>query len=113
MAMEPRFNSLRKIGVIFFESSQFRKSTFEIMQQLDLIVAGSKWNYDLLKKAGLEIVELVYQGVDTSRFNPEPTSRLIKRSIIIYAGGKLEARKGQDIVIQAFKKLIQAIIYFH
>ena len=107
LAIQPRCNAFKKVGIIFFESSQFRKSTFEIMQKLDLVIAGSRWNYELLNKAGLQQVELVYQGVDTARFNPAPVRRLIKRSLVIFAGGKLEARKGQDIVIEAFRKLIR------
>ena len=48
----------------------------------------------------------VLQGVDTSVFNPIQVPRILRASIIIFSGGKLEIRKGQDIVIQAFKKLL-------
>ena len=46
------------------------------------------------------------QGVDTAVFNPIPVPRILHASIIIFSGGKLEIRKGQDIVIHAFKKLL-------
>ena len=49
---------------------------------------------------------MVLQGVDTSVFNPLPVPRIIHSNIVILSGGKLEIRKGQDIVIQAFKKLL-------
>ena len=50
---------------------------------------------------------LVHQGVDTALFNPEPVPRLLKRSLVIFSGGKLENRKGQDIVIAAFRRLLR------
>ena len=50
---------------------------------------------------------MVHQGIDLSRFNPIQVPRLIKKPLIIFAGGKIEARKGQDIVIEAFKKFIR------
>ena len=33
--------------------------------------------------------------------------RLLKRSLVIFSGGKLENRKGQDIVIAAFRRLLR------
>ena len=32
--------------------------------------------------------------------------RLLKRSLVIFSGGKLENCKGQDIVIAAFRRLL-------
>ena len=39
-------------------------------------------------------------------FNPEPVPRFLKRSLVIFSGGKLENRKGQDIVIAAFPSFV-------
>ena len=61
----------------------------------------------LLKKQGIDRAFLVHQGVDTAVFNPEPVPRLFKRSLVIFSGGKLENRKGQDIVIAAFRRLLR------
>ena len=33
--------------------------------------------------------------------------QLLRRSLIIFSGGKLENRKGQDIVIAAFRRLLR------
>ena len=49
----------------------------------------------------------MHQGVDTAVFNPEPVPLLLKRSLVIFSGGKLENRKGQDIVIAAFRLLLR------
>ena len=50
---------------------------------------------------------LIHQGIDQSSFNGAIEPKLVKRSLVIFAGGKLEIRKGQDIVIEAYKKLIK------
>ena len=62
-----------------------------------------------MKRQGIERARLVHQGVDTAVFNPEPVPRLLKRSLVIFSGGKLENRKGQDIVIAAFRRLLRQI----
>ena len=78
----------------------------DYLHQFDLVVAGSTWNKNVLLQHGVSWVEMVMQGVDTSVFNPIQVPRILRASIIIFSGGKLEIRKGQDIVIQAFKKLL-------
>ena len=50
---------------------------------------------------------LIHQGVDLSKFNSIQIPRLINRPIVIFSGGKLEARKGQDIVVEGFKRFLR------
>ncbi len=107
VAPPARFDARKKVGVTFFETSRLPDQTLLNMEMLDLIVTGSSWNLAMLKEQGIKQAELVFQGVDTSRFNPIPVPRLLDRSLVIFAGGKLEARKGQDIVIAAFKELLR------
>jgi glycosyltransferase involved in cell wall biosynthesis len=45
---------------------------------------------------------VVLQGVDTTIFHPAPKSGLLAHRFIVFSGGKLEYRKGQDLVAQAF-----------
>ena len=103
----PRFSAARHVGVTFFECSRFSASDLETLRGFDLVVSGSRWNQALLKKQGVHRASLVHQGVDTALFNPEPVPRLLKRSLVIFSGGKLENRKGQDIVIAAFRRLLR------
>jgi glycosyltransferase involved in cell wall biosynthesis len=49
---------------------------------------------------------LIHQGVDACRFHPIPIPRLLRSSFVVFAGGKLEARKGQDVVVAAFKRFL-------
>lgn len=102
----PRFSAARHVGVTFFECSRFSDRDLEILRKFDLVVSGSRWNQALLQKQGVKRARLVHQGVDTALFNAEPVPRLLKRSLVIFSGGKLENRKGQDIVIAAFRRLL-------
>ena len=94
-------------GVTFFECSRFSEKDLETLSQFDLVISGSRWNQALLKQQGINRSYLVHQGVDTSVFNAEPVPQLLKRSLIIFSGGKLENRKGQDIVISAFRRFVR------
>ena len=99
-------NGSKKVAVGFFEVSKLGHDLVDYLSQFDLIVAGSTWNKNILIRHGLSRVVRVLQGVDTAVFNPIPVPRLLNASLIIFSGGKLEIRKGQDILIQAFRKLL-------
>ena len=103
----PRFTASKHVGVTFFECSRFSQKNLDILKGFDLVISGSRWNQALLKRQGIDRARLVHQGVDTALFNPEPVPRFLKRSLVIFSGGKLENRKGQDIVIAAFRLLLR------
>ena len=105
---QPRLRANYQVGVTFFECSRFSERHLHNLKAYDIVIAGSRWNADLLIQLGCNDVELVHQGIDTSRFNPEPVPRLVQRSLVIFSGGKLEARKGQDIVLAAFRELLRS-----
>jgi glycosyltransferase involved in cell wall biosynthesis len=46
----------------------------------------------------------VIQGIDLDLFKPA-AKRHLKDKFVIFSGGKLEYRKGQDILLKAFSKL--------
>ena len=100
-------NGKKKVAVGFFEVAKLGNDLVDYLSQFDLIVAGSTWNKNILMRHGLSRVVRVLQGVDTSVFNPIPVPRLLNKSLVIFSGGKLEIRKGQDILIEAFRKLIE------
>ena len=103
----PRFRADRHIGVTFFECSRFSERDLHTLRSFDRVITGSRWNQALLQRQGIAQAHLVHQGVDTALFNPEPVPRLLDRSLVIFSGGKLEVRKGQDMVIAAFRRLLQ------
>ena len=49
-------------------------------------------------------VQTILQGVDPSLFHPAVRHKLVGDRFIIFSGGKAEHRKGQDIVLAAFKR---------
>jgi tetratricopeptide (TPR) repeat protein/glycosyltransferase involved in cell wall biosynthesis len=97
-------DSPQKIGVVFFENTELSPVAVDRAKRYDLIVAGSSWNAQILKRYGIESVAMVPQGIDPTVFHPAPRSTLLKDRFVIFSGGKLEYRKGQDIVIAAFRQ---------
>lgn len=74
-------------------------------RQYDVIFAGSTWNVQKLKDAGIKHVEPLIQGVDLERFTPQPPSD--RKGFVVFSGGKYEFRKGQDYVLRAMKHFMQ------
>ena len=92
------------VGVVFMEIPLFDREAFARASRFDTVIAGSTWNGSVLKNAGLRNVQVVLQGIDPTHFRPAPESkRLFADRFVIFSGGKLEYRKGQDIVLAAFK----------
>lgn len=67
------------------------------------ILGGSQWLATRLGASSL----VFQQGVDHALFCPGPKPRLVGDGPVIFSGGKLEWRKGQDIVIAAFRDLLR------
>jgi glycosyltransferase involved in cell wall biosynthesis len=90
------------IGVAFFEES-LDAQAIERGGQLSLIVTGSTWNEQVLRACGLDRVRTVFQGIDPTQFHRAPKLGVMRDRFLIFSGGKVELRKGQDIVLAAFK----------
>lgn len=103
-----KFNGQRRVGIAFFERSVIPDELRIFMQhEFDLIITGSKYNQEILESIGIENSILVHQGIDKNLFNSIPDTKMLLRPFVIFAGGKLEIRKGQDIVIEAFKRFMK------
>lgn len=76
----------------------------EIAKNYHMFIAISRWNADYLKSLAIGPVHLCYQGIDPALFHPAPASGLYRDRFVIFSGGKFEFRKGQDIVLAAFKR---------
>jgi glycosyltransferase involved in cell wall biosynthesis len=90
-----------QIAAIFFEEP-LSKAGIERLKRYETIIAGSSWNADILRDAGIN-VRLAIQGVDRSLFHPAHKRSLFPDRFLIFSGGKAEPRKGQDIVVKAFR----------
>ena len=90
-------------GVIFMTDTRITRDGKARAGQLRRIVAGSSWNASVLHAAGIDHVDTVLQGVDPALFHPAPPSGLLAGRFTIFSGGKIEFRKGQDLVMAAFR----------
>jgi len=105
----PEINAAARIGYTFFEESILSdESIHNARNHFSIIVAGSKWCENVLQEHGLQHTKTIIQGIEPSLFNPYHNQKeYFKDRFVIFSGGKLELRKGQDLVIRAFKHLRQ------
>lgn len=97
----------RTIGVTFFEQVRLDAAALEKGRSYERLIAGSTWNAEKLRENGLDRVSVVLQGIDPTLFHPAPKAGLFRGRFAIFSGGKLEFRKGQDIVLRAFRMFRQ------
>lgn len=90
------------IGVVFFEEALDADAILR-GRQLPLVITGSTWNEQVLRACGFENVKTILQGVDPTHFHTGPKLGVMPDRFLIFSGGKAELRKGQDIVMAAFK----------
>lgn len=95
----------KTIGYTFFESP-LGPNAERNAKQYDLIFCGSTWCKERLAERGIYNTSVLIQGVDHEIFKPLQGTRFGSR-FMIFSGGKFEYRKGQDIVIAAFKKYLE------
>jgi len=98
-----RIKANAHVAAVFFEDTEFNAEARARADKFELIVAGSSWNADVLRGSGIDHTSLVPQGIDPTLFHPAPRSRMFGDRFLIFSGGKLEPRKGQDLVLTAFK----------
>lgn len=102
-----RYCGTPDIGVVFFEHVDIPAATLSRAAELPLIIAGSSWNAQVLRDKGLSNVVYCPQGIDLSLFHPAPRRELFPDRFLVFSGGKFEYRKGQDIVVAAFRAFRQ------
>ena len=93
----------KNVGVIFSESTKFTEEALRRATQYSDIVAGSTWTRSILEAYGISNVHTILQGVDVTNFHPAPRSGFFRDKFVVFSGGKLEYRKGQDLVVLAFR----------
>ena len=92
------------VGRCIFEDTRLEKLD-DKLANCDVVLCASRWNADMLKAKTSKRVEIIYEGVDTTLFRPGPRPGLLDQSkFYIFSGGKVEYRKGHDLVLLAFKE---------
>ncbi|HEU0117444.1 MAG TPA: glycosyltransferase family 4 protein [Alphaproteobacteria bacterium] len=75
----------------------------KIAKNYDMFIAISRWNAEFLRSLNIAPVHLCHQGIDGTLFSPGPRTGLYRDRFVIFSGGKFEFRKGQDIMLKAYK----------
>ena len=65
---QPRVWGEANVGFIFFEETAFAEAELAFGRSMDLMLAGSAWNAQLLNSMGFGSAKCVMQGVDLHRF---------------------------------------------
>ncbi|KAA0683833.1 glycosyltransferase [Azospirillum brasilense] len=99
-----RFRGSRNVGVIAFEDTLFDEDTLRRARSYDKLVVHSDYNRALLADQGFTDVGCAFQGVDPDELAPVPPARRFGDRFVVFSGGKVEFRKGQDIVLAAFRR---------
>jgi len=93
----------RNFGYTFFEG-ELSDTSVKNAAKYDIVFAGSTFCKERMEIKGIKNTGVLIQGVDPELFYPTP-SKINDNLFIIFSGGKLELRKGQDLVIKAFEIL--------
>ncbi len=102
----PEFRSRFTTGYCFFEENIPPTGVENAKRLYKHIATGSTWCTEKLRSYGLTEVSTAIQGIDPEIFRPLQGERQFFRDrFVVFSGGKFEFRKGQDIVIRAFKAL--------
>lgn len=92
------------VGYTFFENNILsEKNLKQAENYYDLIATGSHWCEDVLKSYNFPKTKTVIQGIDPVLFHQMEQKEMHQDYFVIFSGGKLEFRKGQDLVIRAVK----------
>ena len=99
-----RLRGSRTVGVIAFENTLFDADVLARARDYDRIVVHSTYNRTLLAEQGVTNVGLAFQGVDPDELAPVAPAGRFGDRFVVFSGGKIEFRKGQDIVLAAFRR---------
>lgn len=95
------------VGRCVFENTTAPQAR-ERLSRYDALLCGSRWNADILTEKTGRNATVLLEGIDTSLFCPGPKSGIASADrFYVYSGGKVEHRKGQDLVIAAFRSFSQ------
>lgn len=95
------------IAMPVFEDTRIPPRAVENARAYPLFVTGSRWNEQVLRRAGIDWVRNVWQGIDPTLFHPAPRRGWYGDRFVVFSGGKVEIRKAQDIVLRAFRAFAQ------
>lgn len=102
---QPMFGD-RNVGVGAFTETNLSAQALADAGSYGRVVIHSSFNRQVLADYGVAS-DCVFQGVDPTEVSPGPKSGRFGDRFVIFSGGKIEFRKGQDIVLAAFRAFQQ------
>lgn len=100
---EPGPEVRMRIGLPVLEDTKLSREDVARLAGYERLLAPTIWCRDLLVRAGLERASILEQGIDPTLFHPAPRMGMFPGRFVVFSGGKLEYRKGQDLVVAAFR----------
>jgi glycosyltransferase involved in cell wall biosynthesis len=95
---------IRNVGRCIFENTYLPDADRQLAKY-DSLLCGSEWGADLLRARTSKPTTVIHEGIDHSCFFPCPRSGgLDAGRFYIFSGGKVEFRKGHDLVLLAFRE---------
>jgi glycosyltransferase involved in cell wall biosynthesis len=95
---------IARLGIGAFEETRIDVRVRARAEAFAGMIVHSRWNQRLLDEAGIRNVMLAHQGIDATEMQPLARVGRFPGRFVIFSGGKLEFRKGQDIVLAAFRR---------
>lgn len=97
----------KTIGIAVFEHNFVTPKDLEHFNtHYDSLITACKWCEDALRSVGYDRVTSIPHGIDPLVFNPSYSEKeFLKDKFVVFSGGKFEFRKGQDVVMRAYKVL--------
>ncbi len=97
----------RSVGFASLTDTVIDAATLERGKRESTLLAASPWQTELLQSAGLTNVQQFATGLDSRRFHPGARRNVFAGRFVIYSAGRLDYRKGQDLVINAVRAFRQ------
>ncbi len=95
----------KNLAYTFFEFALGPKAA-ENAKRYDVVFCGSTWCLERMQERGITNGKVLVQGVNHDIFKPGK-GRAKDGEFWIFSGGKFEYRKGQDLVLAAFKEILK------
>jgi glycosyltransferase involved in cell wall biosynthesis len=99
-----RLTGKPNIGRTIFEDTTIGP-IMDRIEMYDALLCASEWAAGLLRAHTAKPVKVIHEAIDPSLFFPGPKSGMMDASrFYVFTGGKVEFRKGQDLVMLAFRE---------
>ena len=97
--IRPDKGAYRNIAYCFTEGT-IKPRAREWMKKFDYIIASSKFTKEKLEQAGIRVDEIVYPGIDTELFKPQPMPKFIDVLAVGIWESQFDDRKFMKKVIE-------------